>query len=95
MQAKEIKTGAIVEFDGAPIIIETLSVQSPSARGAATLYKFRGRNIVTKQKIDITLKGTESLPEADFEETSRQCDVSRFHSLILNGPNRLQPIQPS
>ena len=47
-------------------MIEGISVQSPSARGAATLYKFRARNMVTKQKVDITLKGGESLPEADF-----------------------------
>ncbi|MBM4093973.1 MAG: translation elongation factor EF-P, partial [Planctomycetes bacterium] len=56
MQAKEIKPGAVVNYQGAPILIETITVQSPSARGAATLYKFRGRNLVTKQKIDITLK---------------------------------------
>ena len=67
MQAKEIKPGAVVVFDGSPILIESMNVQSPSARGAATLYKFRGRNLVTKQKTDITMKGTESLGEADFQ----------------------------
>jgi len=67
MQAKEFKPGAVVVFEGSPILIETLNVQSPSARGAATLYKFRGRNLATKQKTDITLKGTESLGEADFQ----------------------------
>jgi len=67
MLAKEIKPGAVVVSDGAPILITGVNVQSPSARGAATLYKFRGRNLVTKQKADITLKGTESLDEADFQ----------------------------
>lgn len=67
MQAKEIKNGTIVEFEGAPVIIESIKVNSPSARGAATVYKFRARNIVTRQKVDIALKGTESLPDADFE----------------------------
>ncbi|MHB0955991.1 MAG: elongation factor P [Pirellulaceae bacterium] len=66
MQAKEIKPGAVVNYLEAPILIESVNVQSPSARGAATLYKFRGRNLVNKQKIDITLKGTESLEPADF-----------------------------
>ena len=70
MQAKEIKTGTVVNYQGAPVIIETISVQTPSARGAATLYKFRGRNLVTKQKTDITLKGGESLDEADFGRRS-------------------------
>jgi len=67
MLAKEIKPGAVVNFEGAPVMIETVAVQTPSARGAATLYKYRGRNLVTRQKTDITLKGTESLDAADFE----------------------------
>lgn len=66
MQAKEIKNGSVVNYNGAPVLINGINVQSPSARGAATLYKFKGRNLVTKQKQDITLKGTESLEEADF-----------------------------
>ncbi len=67
MLAKEIKNGNIVNYNGAPHIIEKISVQSPSARGAATLYKYKARNLITKQKVDITLKGTESLDEADFQ----------------------------
>ena len=70
MQAKEIKNGSVVVYNGAPYIIENVQVQTPSARGAATLYKFRGRHLVTKQKSDITLKGTESLDEADFQRRS-------------------------
>lgn len=66
MLAKDIKTGTMVVHNEAPCVIETISVQSPSARGGATLYKFRARNVVTKNKVDITLKGTESLPDADF-----------------------------
>ena len=66
MLAKEIKPGAVMNYDGAPVLVESVSVQSPSARGAATLYKFRGRNLVTRQKIDFTLKGTDVLAAADF-----------------------------
>jgi elongation factor P len=67
MIAKEIKRGEVIVYNGAPCIIEGLNVQSPSARGAATLYKFRARNLVTKNKVDITLKGTEFLDTADFQ----------------------------
>ena len=70
MQAKEIKTGTVVNYQDSPVIIESISVQTPSARGAATLYKFRGRNLVTKQKVDITLKGGESLDGANFGRRS-------------------------
>ncbi len=67
MLAKEIKRGAIVNYNGAPCIIESVSVQTPSARGAATFYKYRSRNLITKQKVDITLRGGEGLDEADFQ----------------------------
>lgn len=67
MIAKDIKTGMVLNFNEAPHIIETITVQTPSARGAATLYKYRARNLITRQKQDIVLKGGESLPEADFQ----------------------------
>ncbi len=84
MQAKEIKPGAVVNFNGAPILIQSVNVQTPSARGAATLYKFRGKNIVTRQKTDITLKGSESLDEADFQRRSVKLmytDATHMHLL--------------
>ncbi len=65
-------------------MIETINVQSPSARGAATLYKYRARNLITKQKVDITLKGGESLPEADFERRPIKfmyADATHMHFL--------------
>jgi len=70
MLAKDIKTGTIVNYQDAPYAIETIMVQTPSARGAATLYKFRARNLITKQKIDLTLRGTDTLDEADFQKRS-------------------------
>ena len=84
MQAKEIKPGAVLNFNDAPVLIETISVQTPSARGAATLDKFRGRNLVTKQKTDITLKGNESLGQADFDRRPVKlmyADATHMHLL--------------
>jgi elongation factor P len=84
MLAKDIKRGMIVNFGGAPCIIETISVQSPSARGAATFYKYRARNLISKQKVDITLRGGESLDEADFEKRPVKfmySDGSQLHFL--------------
>jgi elongation factor P len=84
MLAKEIKPGTIVNHNDAPHMIESVHVQSPSARGGATLYKFRARNLVTKHKADITLKGTESLDDADFarrEVTFMFADSDTVHFL--------------
>jgi elongation factor P len=91
MLAKEIKPGAIVNHNDAPHMIESVTVQSPSARGSATLYKFRARNLVTKQKTDITLKGTEGLDEADFhrrEVTFMYVDAEAAHFLDTGDYNQ-------
>ena len=72
MLAKDIKTGAVVVHNDAPIVIRSITVHSPSARGAATLYKFRARNILTRNKIDITMKGTDVINEADFSRREVQ-----------------------
>jgi len=84
MLAKEIKPGVVINHNGSPVLITSVSVQSPSARGAATLYKFRGRNLVTKQKTDLTMKGTDNLDEANFERRAVKlmyCDPDHMHLL--------------
>ncbi|RIK72806.1 MAG: translation elongation factor EF-P [Planctomycetota bacterium] len=68
MLAKDLKPGGIIKHNDAPVMIESVTVQSPSARGGATLYKFRARNLVNKQKVDLVCKGTDNLAEADFEK---------------------------
>jgi elongation factor P len=70
MLAKDLKPGAIIKHNDAPLALESVTVQSPSARGGATLYKFRARNLVTKQKTDLSCKGTDNFQEADFEKRS-------------------------
>lgn len=93
MLAKEIKIGEVVVYQGEPIIIEQLFVQTPSARGAATLYKFRGRNAVTRQKVDITLKGTESLGLADFVRRDVQVmfsDATHMHLMDSENYNQYE-----
>jgi elongation factor P len=93
MLAKEIKPGEVVVYEGEPVVIESLHVQTPSARGAATLYKFRGRYAVTRQKIDITLKGTDSLDVADFERRDVQVmftDTTHLHLMDTENYNQYE-----
>jgi elongation factor P len=68
MLAKDLKPGTVFKYNQAPHILETVTVQSPSARGGNTLYKFRARNLVTKQKADLSCKGTDQLEDADFQK---------------------------
>lgn len=65
--ASDLKKGDVVRIDGDPHIVETVKVQTPSARGAVTLYKIRFRDLRTKRKIDQSLRGGDVLEEADFE----------------------------
>ena len=84
MLAKDIKNGSILNYNGAPCMVESITVQSPSARGAATFYKYRARNLITKQKVDITLRGGESLDEADFRKRAVKfmySDATHMHFL--------------
>lgn len=84
MLAKDLKPGGIVLHNEAPHIVESVNVQSPSARGGSTLYKFRARNLVTRQKADFACKGTDNLPEADFqrrEVTLMYADAEQVHFL--------------
>lgn len=72
VKACDLKKGAMVDIGGMPHIAEHIVVQTPSARGGATLYKVRFRNVQTKDKVDQTLKGDDSFKEADFEARPAQ-----------------------
>lgn len=71
-KASELKRGSVVQIDGAPHAVKHLEAKSPSARGAATLYKIRFDNLITGQKRDESLKGDDFLAEADCERVSVQ-----------------------
>jgi len=65
--AKDFKRRMVIEIDGAPHMIEHIQVQTPSARGAATLYKIKARNLKTKNRVEKAYRGTDSLNESSFE----------------------------
>ena len=68
--AKDFKRRMVVEIDGAPHMIEQIQVQTPSARGAATLYKIKARNLKTKTRVE---KST----AAPMRSTSRASSAGR------------------
>lgn len=67
IKACDLTKSSVVEIHGDPHVVEHLRTQSPSARGASTLYKVRFRNVRTRAKLDQTLKGDDPLKESDFE----------------------------
>lgn len=71
-KACDLSRNSIVSINGAPYVVETLRVTTPSARGAATLFKFRFRNLLTKAKLDQTCKGDDKFDDLDFDRRAVQ-----------------------
>ena len=66
-KACDLRKGSLVGINGLPHVVEDLKVSTPSARGAASIYRFRFRNLVTKAKQDVSCKGDEPFDDIDFE----------------------------
>ena len=66
MKASDLKNGAVVNIDGAIYVAKEVTVKTPSSRGANTLYKVSFRNVVTKQKLDHSYRGDDTLQEVEF-----------------------------
>ncbi len=66
--ANQLKKGHVVGINNEPHIIGQISCQTPSARGGATLYKIRARNVISGNKTDLSCKGDESFKEADYQK---------------------------
>lgn len=49
-KANEIKRGSAVNYNGKLLLVKDIDIQSPSARGASTLYKMRFTDVKTGQK---------------------------------------------
>ena len=89
--AKDFKRRMVVEIDGAPHMIEHIQVQTPSARGAATLYKIKARNLKTKNRVEKAYRGTDSLTESSFERRPVQFlyrDPDAFHFMDSESYNQ-------
>lgn len=67
IKACDLKRGGLIGVNGMPHVVEDLKVSTPSARGAASIYRFRFRNLVSKAKQDVSCKGDDSFDEIDFE----------------------------
>ncbi|CDG20944.1 Elongation factor P-like protein [Xenorhabdus poinarii G6] len=60
-KANEIKRGSAISYNGKLLLVKDIDIQSPSARGASTLYKMRFTDIRTGQKVEERFKGDDIL----------------------------------
>lgn len=72
MKASDVKNGTVVNIDGSIYVAKEVTVKTPSSRGANTLYKVSFRNVVTKQKLDQTYRGEDTLQEVEFTRRPAQ-----------------------
>ncbi len=78
----DFKKGLAILVEGQPYVIMEYSVQTPSARGSATLVRIKGRNVLTRQVLDMTFKSGEKFEEPDLERrkiTFLYGDGDEFH----------------
>jgi elongation factor P len=68
----DFKRGAQILIEGQPYTIVDYTVQSPSARGASTLYRTKVRNILTGSVFEKTFKAGEKFDEPDVEQREAQ-----------------------
>jgi elongation factor P len=72
IKASDLKRGTIVMVNDTPCTVDNVFIQTPSARGGASLYKVRFKTLTNKQKIDKTFKGDDSMPSVDFDKREVQ-----------------------
>ena len=66
MLAKDVKPGSVINHGGAPHLIEAVSVQTPSARGGATLYRIPSAEPPHAAEGGPHGQGYRGLEDADF-----------------------------
>src|SRR5699024_6368684 len=73
-RANEIKKGMVLNYNGKLLLVKDIDIQSPTARGAATLYKMRFSDVRTGLKVEERLKGDDIVDTVTL--TRRYVDFS-------------------
>ncbi|MCU0557571.1 MAG: elongation factor P-like protein YeiP [Desulfobacterales bacterium] len=66
-KACNLSKGQIVQINDHPFQVVHIDVQTPSARGANTLYKVRLSGVTSGQRLEQTYKGNDFLEEMELE----------------------------
>ena len=72
MKANELKRGSLIKHNGNPVAIKQLHVQTASSRSGNTLYKVKGRDLVTGQKFEQSYKGDDSVEPIEVDRRAVQ-----------------------
>lgn len=72
MKANELKRGSIINHNGIAVIIKQMHVQTASSRSGNTLYKAKGKEVVSGHKFEHSYKGDDTIQEMEIERRSVQ-----------------------
>ncbi|WP_027708098.1 elongation factor P-like protein YeiP [Zooshikella ganghwensis] len=72
-KASDLAKGHVININNSLGLVRDIEVNSPSSRGAQTLYKVRFTLIPSQQKLEKTYTGDDWLDDADFQR--RQCTL--------------------
>jgi len=78
----DLKRGLIIEVEGAPCVVESVSISTPTARGGNTITRVRMRDLRSQQKLDKSFRGNETFPVPDVEKKPVQllyADAQAYH----------------
>ena len=67
LSTSDFKRGVRILVDGEPYTVEDYSVQTPSARGAATLVRAKLRHVISRILLERTFKSGEKFDEPDVQ----------------------------
>lgn len=73
-RANEIKKGMVLNYNGKLLLVKDIDIQSPTARGVATLYKMRFSDVRTGLKVEERFKGDDIVDTVTL--TRRYVDFS-------------------
>lgn len=82
-KASDIKRNMAVEYNGKLLVVKNIEVSSPSARGAATLYKMRFSDIQTGLKVEERFKGDDQLTLIDLTKRPSMFSYTEGDSVIF------------
>jgi len=70
--ASQLKSGIVIEVNGVPHIVHSVTRSTPTARGGNTLFKIRAKNLLKSGKVDLTCTGDDQFKEPNFKKSEVQ-----------------------
>ncbi len=81
----KLKKGMVLNYNGKLLIVKNIDIQSPSARGAATLYKMRFSDVRTGLKVEERFKGDDIVDTVTPDPPFRRLLLRRWQRIRVHG----------